>query len=124
MTLIDTNVLVDYLRGHPKAVEFLEGLERPFRVSVVTSAELLAGARTSGEEEALQAFVATLMELSVGPDIAHRAGQFCARFRGSHGVGLADALIAATAECHGLALATLNRRHFPMLQEVTVPYAP
>ncbi len=40
----------------------------------------------------------------------------------SHGVGLADALIAATAELHQAKFVTLNARHFPMV-EVEVPYS-
>lgn len=40
----------------------------------------------------------------------------------TRGVGLADALIAATAALHQAKLVTLNARHFPML-EVEVPYA-
>jgi predicted nucleic acid-binding protein len=40
----------------------------------------------------------------------------------SHGCGLADCLVAATAQLHGLTLATLNSKHLPMLQDVRVPY--
>jgi predicted nucleic acid-binding protein len=31
-------------------------------------------------------------------------------------------MIAVTAEENGLSLVTFNRRHFPMVSEVTVPY--
>lgn len=37
-------------------------------------------------------------------------------------VGLADALIAASAEIYGLTLATLNKKHYPMLKTVHIPY--
>jgi predicted nucleic acid-binding protein len=37
-------------------------------------------------------------------------------------VGLADALIAATSTQRQVPLVTLNRKHFPMLQDVIVPY--
>jgi predicted nucleic acid-binding protein len=40
----------------------------------------------------------------------------------SHGTGLADALIAATAEREGAMLVTLNTAHFPMLKRVTAPH--
>ncbi|MCA1719025.1 MAG: type II toxin-antitoxin system VapC family toxin, partial [Actinobacteria bacterium] len=40
----------------------------------------------------------------------------------SHGTGLADALIAATTEETGADLVTFNRRHFPMISRITVPY--
>jgi predicted nucleic acid-binding protein len=43
-----------------------------------------------------------------------QAGAYLARFRKSHGVEIADALIAAAATTAGLRLWTLNRKHFPM----------
>ncbi|MGH6898345.1 MAG: hypothetical protein ACREJ5_17635 [Geminicoccaceae bacterium] len=33
-----------------------------------------------------------------------------------------DALIAATAQVHGVRLITRNARHFPMLADLLVPY--
>jgi predicted nucleic acid-binding protein len=43
-----------------------------------------------------------------------QAGAYLARFRRTHGVEIADALIAAAASTAGLRLWTLNRRHYPM----------
>ncbi len=51
---------------------------------------------------------------SIRPDACSHTGP-------SHGTGLADALMAATAEASGADLVAFNRRHFPMV-EVTVPY--
>jgi predicted nucleic acid-binding protein len=45
------------------------------------------------------------------------------QYRRSHsGIGLADYLIAATAELHGLTLATLNVRRFPMFSNLESPF--
>jgi predicted nucleic acid-binding protein len=44
------------------------------------------------------------------------------QYRGRHGVGIPDALIAATARAHGARLVTRNLRHFPMLDDLLVPY--
>jgi hypothetical protein len=54
--------------------------------------------------------------------IAERGGLFSRDYRASHGCGLADCLIAATADLHGLSLVTLNAKHFPMLHDVETPY--
>jgi len=37
-------------------------------------------------------------------------------------LGLADALLAATAHCHGLELRTLNVKHYPMFPGMQPPY--
>jgi predicted nucleic acid-binding protein len=51
------------------------------------------------------------------------AGLWRLQYGRSHGTGLADALIAASVEAAQATLVTLNRRHFPMLANVWVPYA-
>jgi predicted nucleic acid-binding protein len=51
-----------------------------------------------------------------------RRGLWRRDFGPSHGVGLADAVIAATAAEKGATLVTTNRKHFPMLTSVLVPY--
>jgi predicted nucleic acid-binding protein len=38
--------------------------------------------------------------------------------------GIADHLIAATADVHGYELATLDIRHFPMIENLTAPFTP
>jgi predicted nucleic acid-binding protein len=40
--LLDTNVLIDYLRGRPEAVTCLEGLARPLLLSAITVAEIVS----------------------------------------------------------------------------------
>jgi predicted nucleic acid-binding protein len=59
--------------------------------------------------------------LPVTEGVARLGGLYRRDFRPGHGTGLADALIAATAEENGVNLVTFNRRHFPMVQRVTVP---
>lgn len=61
--------------------------------------------------------VATLDERT-----AQMGGLFRRDYGKSHNVGLADALIAATANNYGLTLATLNKKYYPMLQKILVPY--
>ncbi len=53
--------------------------------------------------------------------LAVQGGPYRRDYSKSHNVGLADALIAATATQRQAALVTLNGKHFPMLQDVTIP---
>jgi predicted nucleic acid-binding protein len=56
------------------------------------------------------------------PEIGRLGGLYWRDHRHSHGTGLLDALIAATARLHDLRLMTRNVRHFPMLDDLLVPY--
>ena len=121
--LMDTDVLIEYLKGRGQAVEYLEGLTSDLYLSVISVVELFAGVRDDEEESSLNQLLQTFVVLPVTEKVARLGGLYRRNYRPSHGVGLADALIAATAEDTGAALVTFNRRHFPMISGVTVPYA-
>ncbi|HUY39870.1 MAG TPA: type II toxin-antitoxin system VapC family toxin [Candidatus Binataceae bacterium] len=120
--LIDTDVLIDYLRGEPKALAYLKSAAAPLRVSCLTLAELYVGVRDGAEREALARLEELLEPVAVDRDIAVQAGLFRREYGRSHGTGLIDAAIAASTVASQSALVTLNARHFPMLREVIVPY--
>ena len=119
--LFDTDVLIEYLRGRQRAVEYLEGLADDMYISVVSIAELFAGVRDDGGEDYLKQFLLAFSALPVTGTVARLGGLYRRDYRHSHGTGLADALIAATAEENGATLVTFNQRHFPMV-ESQVPY--
>lgn len=120
--LVDTDVLIDYLRGVGQAVSFLERVRGPLLVSAISVAELYSGVREGAERKAMESFLTAFELVVVDGIVAARGGLYRRKYGGSHGVGLADALIAATAETRRARLATLNRRHFPMFDGVVVPY--
>ncbi len=120
--LIDTDVIIDYLRGYPAAVEFLEQSAEELVMSVMTVAELYAGVREGEERVKLEQFLSAFEIVPIDREIAANGGIFRRNYKNSHNVGLADGLIAATAETMNARLVTLNKKHFPMLQDVFVPY--
>lgn len=120
--LLDTCVLIDYLRDREAAVAAIRHLPNPPSVSVVTIAELYAGIRNDQECERIDALPAHLDVRDVDLEIARLAGSYRLQYGRSHGVGMPDALIAATARIHGARLVTRNTRHYPMLDDLLVPY--
>ncbi len=120
--LIDTDVLVEYLRGRSEAVEYLEGLTSDLYISAISVAELFAGVRDDEEEKSLKQLLLAFVVLPVTEKTARLGGLYRRDYGGSHGTGLADALIATTSEENGADLVTFNRRHFPMVSKITVPY--
>ena len=120
--LLDSDVLIDYLRRNPQAVAFVLGLTQRPLLSVVSVAELYSGVRDGEERTALDNLVGGFRIIRINRAIAVRAGLHRRQFQKSHGVQLADALIAATAEEADAELFTLNTKHFPMLPEAKSPY--
>ena len=120
--LIDTDVLVEYLRGRSEAAEYLEGLTSDLYISVITVAELFAGVKGDEEQKSLKQLLLAFVILPVTEKTARLGGLYRRDYGRSHGTGLADALIAATAEENGSDLVTFNRCHFPMVSRITVPY--
>ncbi len=122
LLLLDTDVLIDYLRNRAEAVEYLENLPKPPIVSAITVAELYAGVREGQERKVLDELVGGFVVVPITEEIAVKGGLFQRDYFKSHGVGLADALIAATSEIKNAIVVTLNKKHFPMFSEIIVPY--
>jgi hypothetical protein len=120
--LIDTDVLIDFLRGHESAREFVTQLPQQVCISAITVAELHVGVRNGKERAVLTEFLDTLEVLPLDAETAAEGGLLRRDYGPSHGVGLNDALIAATAIRYRLELITLNRKHYPMVQALQVPY--
>jgi predicted nucleic acid-binding protein len=114
--LLDSDVIIDILRGRRDIANRLRALERtgtPTYCSAVAWAEIWCGLR-AGEEAAAEAFFQARREVVLDAIAGRRAGAYLARFARSHGVEIADALVAAAASTAALRLWTLNRRHYPM----------
>lgn len=122
--LVDTSVIVDFLRGHDGAEEVLEDarLTAPLHASEMTRLEILAGMRAS-EEGGTRAFLSIFLWHPVDSLIAGRAGELGRRWLPSHGsIDSADLAIAATALVIGCQLLTCNVKHFPMFDGLSKPY--
>jgi predicted nucleic acid-binding protein len=120
--LIDTDVLVDYLRANDKAIDFLESQTQTLLISSLSIAELYVGVKNGKERVILDDFVEAFEVIPLTTAIAQKGGLYRRDYGKSHGVGLADALIAATAQIEDATLVTLNQKHFPMIQNILVPY--
>ena len=120
--LLDTDIIIEYLRGSRQAAAYVESLAGDLLLSIISVAELYSGVRDVGEERSIEQFLLAFDMITIDETIARRAGLFRRDFRQSHGTGLADALIAASTENANATLVTFNERHFPMIDDVQVPY--
>ena len=114
LTIIDTDILIDEGRGIREAASFLDRLESTslLAISVVTQMELTVGCRNKTEQRELSTFLHRFKILSITADISDRAVELLQQYNLSHGLLIADALIAATALTLAEPFATKNQRDF------------
>ena len=116
--VIDTNVLVDYLRGANQAREELAHYADPV-ISLITWMEILVGAETPDEERQLRGFLKRFQVHPITSSVAERA----VAIRRKGGQRLPDAIIWATAQELNAILVTRNTRDFPADDPgIRVPY--
>lgn len=110
--LIDTNILIDHLRGDPIATGFLLSLEEgrgQSCVSVLTEYELLCVPHLSTHQATeITRLLAAMPRLAVTSRIARLAAELHQRYQ----TNVVDALIAATARLRHATLVTRNVKHF------------
>lgn len=120
MTILDTDVLLDAMRGREDAIRFIDTLllgTQPVAVSAVTVVQLhegIARSRTRDREaERVRSALLGVVAYAFTHDIAARAGAIQGElFRRGRPVPYLDLIIAATALHHGEPVATRNRRDF------------
>ena len=120
--LVDIDVMVDFLRGHSRAVALVHVLSARIILSSIVAAELYAGVRGDGELRTLDSLMQLFRIVPVSSELARAAGFHKRDYAKSHGVGLADAIIAATAQAEHADLRTLNTKHYPMIKGLMPAY--
>ncbi len=111
--IIDTDVIIWYLRGNRKAQKIINN-NLPFSISTITYMELVQGMKDKKE---LQTFLGQMKSwstsvLHIDEDISVRAMFYVEEFFLSHSMELADALIGATAVRYNDTLLTANTKHY------------
>lgn len=119
--LVDTDILIWHLRGLPSATQRLDQLPN-LTISAITWLELLQGFRSQAEMHAVQKSfeMRKTKRLPLTPAITERATALMESLALSHGLQLADALIAATALEHNLNLLSGNTKHFTAINELKI----
>ena len=125
MILVDSDVLIEHLRGKTAARDWLVNARRtsgPLAISVVSLTEVAGGMRSPELREVMR-LLGSMKRFEVTEQVAWRAATLMNEYRRSHsGIGLGDYLIAATALTGGLELASLNIRHYPMFPGLARPF--
>ena len=100
-------------------IEFEIGLENVL-ISSVTRMELLSGAANKVELNAIQKKLTRFGVVMITPEIDLKALDLLLKYKLSHGLAFADALIAAGALQTGLKLFTYNLRDFRFIANLSL----
>jgi predicted nucleic acid-binding protein len=116
--LIDTDILIDYLKGVQPARALLDSAQFDFYYSSWTRKELLAkdGLRESERQE-IETLLGRCRLVPVDDAIAEKYWELLRTYE-SQGLRQADAIIAATAWRKRLPLLTRNQKHFRFISEI------
>lgn len=112
--LVDTDVLIDVGRSVVEAITCLQQIEQQASpaISVVTQMELIIGCRDKAELRTVERFLQRFQTIKLNESISDLAVDLLHRYRLSHGLLIADALIAATATSLDQPLVTKNQRDY------------
>lgn len=125
MTIIDTDILIDAGRGVQESVDCLNAIAASTipTISVITQMELIVGCRNKSELQKLAKFLEQFQIAQVDETISSKAVTLLQQYRLSHGLLIADSLIAATAVVWEMPLISKNQRDYKFITKLELlPY--
>lgn len=123
--LFDTDILIDIGRNIEPAVSILKEkeCESVVSISIITQMELIIGCRNKAELANLDSFLERFEIVSLIDSYARKGVKLLKQYRHSHGLLIADALIAATAIEKNMVLLSKNQKDYRYIKELQlIPY--
>ncbi|MBU1105013.1 type II toxin-antitoxin system VapC family toxin [Candidatus Parcubacteria bacterium] len=115
--LVDTNVIIDALRGQNSAIKLLDSLG-VINVSAVTAGELLQGCISKKDQEKIQKLLDGFNIIQITEEVSVHSLFLLEKYCLSLKIGLADAQIASTCSIFGYKLVTRDTKHFSKIEEI------
>lgn len=121
MLLLDTNVLIDYLRDKPHATQFINQTGKSnLAINTIVILELYSRCLNKTEFAKIRKALNGFIQFDLNETVARAAVDIGHMFALSHHLSVADTLIAATALVYDLELRTFNLRDFKMIPGLRV----
>ena len=114
--LLDNNVLTQVLKGNRTATNYVANLD--FGICATIYIEALQGSISNAQKQTIKRVLDNVPLLRITPQISRRAINLIDAYSNSHGLLLADALIAATALENDLTVLTYNVNDFQFVQNL------
>jgi predicted nucleic acid-binding protein len=118
--LVDTDILVHVSRNNQGAIACVDALENDWAISAMTALELISGAKNQREVELVDRLFEVYTIIPVNRSIGESAYKLLKKYAKSDGLRTFDSLIAASAIEEQRTLVTRNRKHFSMIDELSL----
>ena len=118
MILLDTNILIEILKGDSKTVEKVKYFNDFLYISSISKMELFYGALNKAELLKIEKFLHLFEAIEISESISKRATKLIKIYAKSHGLDIPDALIASCAIENNLKLFTYNIKDFKFIENL------
>lgn len=125
LTIVDSDILIDTGRDIKEAIAYLEHLKKgsTLAISAVTQMELIVGCRNKNELRSMEKFLSLFEIIQLNEQISIVAVDLLRQYRLSHGLLIADALIAATAVFLQVPFVSKNQKDYRFIEGLDLlPY--
>ena len=118
--VLDTNILIEILKGNQKIISKLEHLDITYCISSITAMELFYGALNKQELLKLKKFITLFEVIQLNEKISIISTDLIFKYSKSHNLAIADSLIASTCISENISLYTLNLKDFKFIQDLNL----
>lgn len=116
--LLDTNIIIQILKGNSDLVTFIKPLNTFIDVTVYV--KTIQGQKSNSEKIRVKKYLQSFDLIFADEDILRQTINLIEKFSNSHNLLLPDALIAATCLESGFDLITYNRKDFQYIPNLNL----
>ena len=118
MTLLDTNILIQILKGDELTIDKVQSLSGNVAISAISAMELYYGAFNIAEIKKIEKFLSLFKILHLNKEISTKSIKLIQTYAKSHNLDIPDSLIAATAIVNRCKLLTYNIKDFKYIEVI------
>ena len=120
MIVLDTNVLIEILKGNKETIKKVESFTETLCISAITVMELYYGALNKAELNKLEKFVSLFNIIHLNEKISKSSTKLIKRYAKSHSLDIPDSLIASTVLENDAVLLTYNVKDFKYIEGIEI----
>ena len=118
--ILDTNILIEILKGNQKIVKKIENPKYKLYISSITAMELYYGAFNKAELFKLKKFISLFNMIEINENISNISTELIFEYAKSHNLAIPDSLIASSAINNNIKLYTLNIKDFQYIDGLSL----